>query len=59
MSPTPYSPHYMDEYQNKGLRKWAIHKRLILKGLDCRAIAVAPGAWAGTITLPLYPACFL
>ncbi len=43
MSP-PYSPHYLDEYQNKGLREWAIHKRLILKGLDCRAIAVAPGA---------------
>ncbi len=58
MSP-PYSPHYMDEYQNKGLREWAIHKRLILKGLDCRAIAVAPGAWADTIALRLYPLFFV
>ncbi len=59
MSPTPDSLHYMDEYQNKGLREWAIHKRSILKGLDCRALAVAPEAWAGTITLRLYPPCFL
>ena len=58
MSP-PYSPHYLDEYQNKGLREWAIHKRLILKGLDCRAIAVAPGAWADTIALRLYPLFFV
>ena len=43
MSPTPYSPHYMDEYQNKGLTKWAFHKRLILKGLNCSAIAETRG----------------
>lgn len=28
-------PTNSDEYQNKGLTKWAIHKRLILKSLDC------------------------
>jgi hypothetical protein len=27
-----YTPHYMDECQNKGDRKWAIHKCMKIKG---------------------------
>jgi hypothetical protein len=33
------TPTNSDEYQNKGLTKFAFHKRLILKGLDCSAVA--------------------
>jgi hypothetical protein len=39
---TRHPPSMMDEYQNKGLTKLAFHKWLILKGLDCSAIAEAP-----------------
>jgi len=51
--PVTVSPHplpMMDEYQNKGLTKWAIHKRLILKGLVCSGVAEALGTQSGKIT---------
>src|SRR6266852_1909190 len=52
-------PTNSDEYQNKGLTKFAFHKCLILKSLDRGAIAATRGTWTGTITLPPPPMIFV